>query len=192
MPEILDRMFTLDLPVLEKVARTVIVLAFIIIGLRILGKRELGQWNPADLIIILLLSNTVEEAIIGDDQSVTGGLIGAAVLLLLNHFIVKLTFHSRPARRTIDGTPDDLIKDGHVVVEALTRNQVTREELAAAARRQGIENLAHVRHARLELDGDITFYKKEEHDADAVARRIEERLERIERALAAGPVAAPR
>jgi len=184
MQEILNNVFTLDVPVLEKVLRTVTVLLFVIVGVRILGKRELGQWNPADLIVLLLLANTVESAIIGDDMSLTGGLIGAGVLLLLNNLIVKLTFRSQRARRTIEGTPEDLIKEGHIVPAALTRNQVTREEIAAAARRHGIENLAHVRHARLELDGDITFYKKEQHDAEALVRRVEERLERIERALA--------
>lgn len=184
MESMLDSMFDMGIPVVEKILRTVVVLLFILVGLRILGKRELGQWNPTDLIILLLLSNAVEEAIIGDDQSLLGGLIGAGVLLAMNHVLVRMSFHSRPARRTIEGTPEDLIKEGHVVVDALAKNQVTREELAAAARRQGIENLAHVRHARLELDGDITFYKKEEHDATATARRIEERLERIERALA--------
>ena len=183
MEAILESMFHMGIPAVEKVIRTVVVLLFILIGLRILGKRELGQWNPTDLIIILLLSNAVEEAIIGDDQSLLGGLIAATVLLAMNHLLVRMSFHSQQARRRIEGTPDDLIKDGHVVIEALGRNQVTREELAAAARRQGIENLAHVRHARLELDGDITFYKKEEFDATATARRIEERLERIERAL---------
>lgn len=185
MEAILDSMFGMGIPVVEKVLRTIVVLLFILVGLRILGKRELGQWNPTDLIIILLLSNAVEEAIIGDDQSLLGGLIGATVLLTMNHLLVRMSFHSQPARRRIEGTPDDLIKDGHVVAEALGKNQVTREELAAAARRQGIENLSHVRHARLELDGDITFYKKEEYDATATARRIEERLARIEAAVMA-------
>jgi uncharacterized membrane protein YcaP (DUF421 family) len=186
---ILDSLFDMGIPVVEKILRTVVVLLFILVGLRMLGKRELGQWNPTDLIIILLLSNAVEEAIIGDDQSLIGGLIGAAVLLAMNHVLVKASFYNRPARRVIEGTPDDLIREGHVDADALAKNQVTREELAAAARRQGIENLAHVRHARLELDGDITFYLKEEYDAAAMAKRIEERLERIEKAMTAAGAA---
>lgn len=188
MPDFLSAMFTLGVPVAEKVLRVAIVYVFFLVGLRLLGKREMGQWNPVDLIVLLLLSETVESAVVGEDHSVTGGLIGASTLFLLNHLTIRLTHRHHKSRRAIDGTPDDLMKDGHIVPEALDRNQVTREEMAAAARRHGIENLAHVRLARLELDGDITFLKKEEHDAEAIVRRIEERLARIEARL---PVAAP-
>lgn len=185
MPDFISEMFTLGVPVAEKVLRTAAVYLFFLLGLRLLGKREMGQWNPVDLIVLLLLSETVESAIVGDDHSLLGGLIGASTLFLMNHLTIRLTHKHHKSRRAIDGTPEDLMKDGHIVPEALERNQVTREEMAAAARRQGIENLSHVRLARLEIDGDITFLKKEEHDAEALARRIEERLERIEARLGA-------
>lgn len=186
MQDMISSLFTIDIPVVEKLLRTILVYAFLIVGIRILGKRELGQWNPVDLIVLLLLTNTVENAVIGEDHSLVGGLIGAATLLVLNHLTIRLTFNSQKSRRLIEGTPDDLIKDGHVDEEALKKNQVTREEIASAARRAGVENLAHVRRARLETDGDITFFKKEEHDAAVIAQRIEERLERIERHVLAG------
>jgi uncharacterized membrane protein YcaP (DUF421 family) len=184
--DMMTALFTIEIPVLEKLLRTIAVYAFLLLGLRLLGKRELGQWNPVDLIILLLISNTVENAVIGDDHSLVGGLIGAGTLLVLNHLTIRLAYNSQKGRRVIEGTPDDLIKDGHVDEGALKKNQVTREELASAARRADIENLAHVRRARLETDGDITFYRKEEHDAAAIARRIEERLDRIERHVLSG------
>lgn len=177
-------MFTLGMPIAERVVRTLVVYVFLLLGLRALGKRELGQWNPVDLIVLLLLTETVDSALNGEDHSLLGGLIGAATLFLANHLTIRLTYNHHGSRRAIDGTPKDLMKEGHMVQEALDRTQVTREEIAAAARRQGIENLSHVRVARLELDGDITFFKKEEHDADALAQRIEERLARIEARLA--------
>jgi uncharacterized membrane protein YcaP (DUF421 family) len=183
---ILAELFTIEIPVVEKLLRTIAVYAFLLIGIRILGKRELGQWNPVDFLVLLLISNTVENAIIGEDHSLVGGLVGAGTLFVVNHVMVRLSFYSQKGRRVIEGTPDDLMRDGHVDDEALKKNQVTREELAAAARRADIENLAHVRRARLETDGDITFYRKEQHDAATIARHIEERLDRIERHILAG------
>ena len=185
MQEIMQSMLDMGIPATEKIIRTVAVYAFLLLGFRLLGKREMGEFNPADLIILLLISNTVQDAMVGDDQSLVGGLVGAAVMMLLNHLAVRLTFRGMRTRRALDGTPDDLIKEGHIVTEALRRNQVSREEIAAAARRVGIENIAHVRHARLEVGGGITFYKKEEYDAAALARKIDERLAAIEQRLAA-------
>lgn len=182
----MSALFMIEIPVLEKLLRTIVVYAFLLLGLRLLGKRELGQWNPVDLIVLLLITNTVENAIIGDDHSLVGGLLGAGTLLMLNHLTIRLAYRSQKGRRLIEGTPDDLMKDGHVDEAALQKNQVTREELASAARRADIENLSHVRRARLETDGDITFYRKEQHDAAAIARHIEERLDRIERHILSG------
>jgi len=183
MSDIMREMFTIEIPMLEKILRTVIVYLAILLGLRLVGKRELGPWSPSDILVLFLIVNTVQDALIGDDVSLTGGLVGAATLFLLNHAIVRLTYHSRASRRLLEGTPSDLMKDGHVVAEALDRNQVSREELAAAARIQGIDNLSHVRHARIELDGRITFYRKEAHDADALMSRLIERLDRLEHRL---------
>src|SRR5512136_2429398 len=92
---ILNDMFRLALPVGEKVLRPAIVYVFLVVLLRIFGKRELAQLNPFDLVVLLSLSNTVQNAIIGNDNSVTGGLIGAATLLTINYFVVRFLFRHR-------------------------------------------------------------------------------------------------
>src|SRR5467141_463304 len=89
-------MFVLGVPILEKILRSVIVYVFLIVGLRLAGKRELAQLNPFDLVVLLTLSNTVQNAIIGEDNSVTGGLIGAATLLALNYAVIRFLYgHER-------------------------------------------------------------------------------------------------
>src|SRR4051812_7199706 len=95
-------MFVLSLPVLEKVLRPVIVYVFLLIGLRIAGKRELAQLNPFDLIVLLMLSNTVQNAIIGDDNTVTGGVVGAVSLLTLNYVVVRVTHRFKRLERLLE------------------------------------------------------------------------------------------
>jgi len=157
-------------PVIEKVIRTVIVYAFLLIGLRLAGKRELTQLNPFDLVVLLLLSNTVQNAIIGEDNSLVGGILGAATLLVLNGVLVRTLFHWGKLD-TIEGKPDLLI---------------TLAELEAAARRQGLESLAHVKHCRLETGGALTFIPK--HPTEDERRHHDlmlhlERLEGVQRSL---------
>src|SRR5215813_468816 len=95
----LHDMFALSLPLLEKILRPIVVYIFLIVGLRLAGKRELAQLNPFDLVVLLTISNTVQNAIIGEDNSVTGGVIGAATLLIVNHFVVRFLYsHERLER----------------------------------------------------------------------------------------------
>src|SRR3989449_3472789 len=101
-------MFVLGLPVLEKIARPVIIYFFLIIGLRLAGKRELAQLNPFDLVVLLTLSNTVQNAIIGEDNSVTGGVIGAATLLAVNYAVVRFLYSHDRLDRLVEGAPDVL------------------------------------------------------------------------------------
>jgi hypothetical protein len=96
-------MFSLALPVAEKILRPILVYAFLIVALRLAGKRELAQLNPFDLVVLLTISNTVQNAIIGEDNSVTGGIIGAATLLLVNHFVVRFLFSHQQLDRAIEG-----------------------------------------------------------------------------------------
>jgi len=95
-------MFHLGLPVLEKVLRPVFVYVFLVGGLRLAGKRELAQLNPFDLVVLLTLSNTVQNAIIGDDNSVTGGLIGATALLALNYFVIRFLYEHQRLERLVE------------------------------------------------------------------------------------------
>ncbi|HTI06147.1 MAG TPA: YetF domain-containing protein [Gemmatimonadales bacterium] len=144
----------------EKILRTIVVYAFLLIGLRLAGKRELSQLNPFDLVVLLLLSNTVQNAIIGNDNSLIGGLVGAAVLLIMNAVVVRLLYHFGKLD-TIEGRPDTLVRNGRILRHHLERELITVAELEAAARRQGISSLAHVRECRIETGGALTFIQKE-------------------------------
>src|SRR5512136_2701589 len=121
-------MFYLGLPVLEKILRPVIVYAVLIVGLRLAGKRELAQLNPFDLVVLLTLSNTVQNAIIGDDNSITGGVIGAATLLLLNHMVVRFLYGHRRLDEMVEGDADLLIEGGQIKLDRLRKEVITLAE----------------------------------------------------------------
>src|SRR5881227_3312338 len=108
----LHDMFFLALPIAEKILRPILVYAFLIVALRLAGKRELAQLNPFDLVVLLTISNTVQNAIIGEDNSVTGGVIGAATLLLVNHFFVRFLYGHERLDRAIEGDAAVLIDKG--------------------------------------------------------------------------------
>src|SRR5438046_5351576 len=112
MTKIMHDMFFLGLPVAEKVLRPILVYLFLIVGLRLAGKRELAQLNPFDLVVLLTISNTVQNAIIGEDNSVTGGMLGAATLLVVNLFVVRFLYGHARLDRLVDGDPDVLIENG--------------------------------------------------------------------------------
>lgn len=179
------------IPLVEKVMRTIAVYAFLVAGLRLFGKRELGQLNPLDFIVLLLLSNTVQNAIIGNDNSLVGGLLGAAVLFVVNEALVRYAYRHPRARRVIEGRPDELIKDGKVLHAALRRNMITREELETAARKQGIEHLHDVDCARLEVSGTLSFVLHEPGTAAQHHQAVMERLAAIEARLATLAPATP-
>jgi uncharacterized membrane protein YcaP (DUF421 family) len=147
------------IPLLEKALRTVLVYGFLLIGLRLAGKRELSQLNSFDLVVLLLLSNTVQNAIIGNDNSLVGGLFGAALLLGINMVVIRTLYHYGKLD-AMEGRPDMLIKNGRLVRKHLERELITVAELQAAARRQGIESLAHVQDCRLETGGALTFVQR--------------------------------
>lgn len=153
-------LLTPDIAYSEKIVRTIVVYVFLLAGLRLAGKRELSQLNPFDLVVLLLLSNTVQNAIIGNDNSLIGGLVGAAVLLVLNAVIVRVLYHFGKLD-TIEGRPDTLVRNGRILRQHLERELITVAELEAAARRQGIASLAHVRECRLETGGALTFIQKQ-------------------------------
>jgi uncharacterized membrane protein YcaP (DUF421 family) len=170
-------------PILAKVVRTVIVYLFLLIGLRLAGKRELGQLNPFDLVVLLVLSNTLQNAIIGNDNSITGGLLGAALLLTINYVVVRYLFLHPKIDTVAEGDAVILVRSGEVIEKALKQELITRAELASAARRQGIDSLSEVECARLEVGGALTFVLK--HPSSDENWRIEtsERLRRIEEML---------
>ncbi len=178
-------MFVLTVPVLEKILRAMIVYASLMIGLRLAGKRELAQLNPFDLIVLLTLSNTVQNAIIGDDNTVTGGILGAATLLGMNYLLVRLTYRSRYLQRLIGGQPDVLVHDGRLRHEHLRREMITVEELTAAAHRQGIDSLEDVQKCILEPAGTLTFIQRKPTTDDQRHRQLLDRLDQVTAELAA-------
>jgi len=174
---ILDHMFQMPLPIVEKLARPVIVYLVLVLLLRLFGKRELAQLNPFDLVVLLSLSNTVQNAIIGDDNSITGGVIGAFGLLAINWLVVRLLFRSRRLTRALEGRATVLIHNGQIDKKALEREALTREELLDAIHRQGFEGLHQVHKCELEPNG--TFYV-EAFDPSAADKRHAELVAKID------------
>ena len=177
-------MFFLAIPVLEKIIRPLIIYAFLVVGLRIAGKRELAQLNPFDLVVLLTLSNTVQNAIIGDDNSVTGGLIGAATLLIINYLVVRFLYSHNKLDQLVEGKEDILIEHGKVRMDNLAREIVTLPELETAAHRQGFSSLEDVDRAVIEPGGTVAFIAKKPEPEIERHRELLERLEQITKELA--------
>src|SRR5436305_8675562 len=129
MHDIWKDMFVLGVPLLEKILRPIVVYAFLVISLRLSGKRELVQLNPFDLVVLLTLSNTVQNAIIGEDNSVTGGVIGAATLLAVNYIVVRFFFRHEKLDRLVEGDPELLIENGKIRMDVMKRDLITIHEL---------------------------------------------------------------
>jgi uncharacterized membrane protein YcaP (DUF421 family) len=174
---IFDHMFQLPLPILEKLLRPVIVYLVLVLLLRLFGKRELAQLNPFDLVVLLSLSNTVQNAIIGDDNSVSGGIIGAVGLLGINWIVVRLLFRSRRLTRALEGRSTLLIHNGQLDRKAMEREALTRAELLDVIHRQGYEHFEQVHRCELEPNG--TFYV-EAFEPSVADKRHAELLEKID------------
>jgi len=178
MHEIWKDMFVLAVPILEKILRPICVYVFLIVGLRLSGKRELVQLNPFDLVVLLTLSNTVQNAIIGEDNTVTGGIIGATSLLIVNYLVVRFLYKHRSLDQFVEGRADVLIEDGKVKTQHLRKELITMAQLEAAARKQGFDSLSEVQQCVLEPGGTISFIgKKPDTDElrhQAMLKRMDE------------------
>jgi uncharacterized membrane protein YcaP (DUF421 family) len=181
----IDHMFHMQLPFIEKLARPVIVYLVLILLLRIFGKRELAQLNPFDLVVLLSLSNTVQNAIIGDDNSVTGGIIGALGLLGVNWLVVRVLFSSPRLTRALEGRSTVLLRNGQIDKRALNRETLTKEELLDVIHRQGFENFHELQ--RIELEPNGTFYVEAMNPSSGEKNHSEllERLDKLSREIAA-------
>jgi uncharacterized membrane protein YcaP (DUF421 family) len=153
-------MFTPDITIAEKILRPIVVYFFLIIGLRLAGKRELAQLNPFDFVVLMTLSNTVQNAIIGNDNSVSGGMIGATTLLAVNYGVVRLVHNHRKLQRALEGRADVLLRNGQLIKQHCDRELITKADLTAAAHKQGIASLHDVEYAVLEPTGTISFIQK--------------------------------
>src|SRR5712691_13098680 len=141
MNHIISDMFIVSIPVAEKILRPILVYVFLVMLLRVFGKRELAQLNPFDLVMLLSLANTVQNAIIGDNNSVAGGFIGAFTLMLVNYLVIRFLFRHRRLDQILEGRPAVLVKEGRVNKKELARELITFSELQTVARRQGFDGL---------------------------------------------------
>jgi uncharacterized membrane protein YcaP (DUF421 family) len=172
-------------PVLEKALRPLIVYAALVILLRLFGKRELAQLNPFDLIVLLTLSNTVQNAIIGNDNSLTGGLIGAFALMSVNYIVVNFLYHHERIDRVVEGKATTLIENGLVLKDNLDAELITLAELEAAAHRQGFETLDAVDRAVLQPGGNLAFYGRRPSGTSMRQHELVAHLEEIKQLIRA-------
>jgi len=184
MHSIWKDMFVMSLPLAEKILRPVVVYAFLVISLRLSGKRELVQLNPFDLVVLLTLSNTVQNAIIGDDNSVSGGIIGATSLLVVNYLVVRFLYNHRKLDQFVEGKADVLIDNGKVRTEHLKKELITMQQLSAAARKQGFDDLSDVQQCVLEPGGTLTFIARKPDTEDVRHRELLNRFEMVTEELA--------
>jgi len=150
-------MFNINLStLLEILIRTVAVYLVILVGLRLSGKREIGQMTVFDLVVLLLISNAVQNAMVGPDTSLIGGILAAIVLLVINLLVARLRLTSPRMRRWVEGTPTLLILHGKVIEEHLRREGIDEESLMAALREHGVPVISKVEMGVLEIDGSIS------------------------------------
>jgi uncharacterized membrane protein YcaP (DUF421 family) len=149
-------MFDLAIPAWNIVARTAAIYLIILVGLRLAGKREIGQMTAFDLVVLLLISNAVQNAMVGPDTSLLGGLIAAFVLLIVNTIVAQLRLRSTRLRRLIEGSPTLLVAHGQVLADHLRQEGLDQETLEEALREHGIADLKDVDMAVLEIDGSIS------------------------------------
>ncbi len=170
-------MLHIPVPLLEKILRPIVVYLCLIVLLRVFGKRELAQLNPFDLVVLLSLSNTVQNAIIGDDNSLSGGIVGALALLAANWGLNRVLYAMPRLNRLLQGTPTVLVRDGVVDKKAMKEQILTREELVEVLHKQGVRGLRDVKQCTLEPGG--TFYVESPEDSFPRARH-EEVLKRLD------------
>jgi uncharacterized membrane protein YcaP (DUF421 family) len=160
--------FVMGAPVVEKILRPALVYVFLVIALRVFGKRELAQLNPFDLVVLLSLSNTVQNAIIGNDNSLSGGLVGALALMALNYLVVRFLFRHRRLDELLEGHPTTLIENGKVKHAELAKELLTTAELMTVLHRQGFDSADKVDRCVLEPGGTFEI-KGIDPPADKVA-----------------------
>ena len=156
-------MFTLLLPIWNIILRTVTVYFFILFGLRLTGKREIGQMTIFDLVLLLLIANAVQNAMVGPDNSLIGGVLAAATLLVVNMAVARLRLRWPRLRRFIEGSPTLLILRGEVISRHLRREGLDEETLETALREHGVTDLSEVEMAVLETDGSISVVPTSDH-----------------------------
>jgi len=147
---------------LEITLRTAVIYSVVLLGVRLSGKREVGQMTPFDLTLLLLLSNSAQNAMTGPDTSLTGGIVAALTLLLMNYLIAEFSGANRRFRKFVQGQPSLLIHDGQVILPHMAKEHVSMDELERALREHGITTYHDVALGVLEVDGSISLLKYED------------------------------
>jgi uncharacterized membrane protein YcaP (DUF421 family) len=150
-------MLTLTVSIWNIMLRTAVVYLVILVGLRLAGKREIGQMTVFDLVVLLLITNAVQNAMVGPDTSLTGGILAAAVLLILNAVVARLRLRWPRLRRFVEGSPTLLVLHGEVIADHMQREGLDQETLETAFREHGVADLSGVEMAVLEIDGSISI-----------------------------------
>ncbi len=153
---------TLGHPLLDIVVRCVVIYLTLLVGLRLMGKRQVGQLTPFDLLLLLLLSNAVQNAMIGPDTSLFGGLVAAATLFGLNSLVARVARSSGRAAQILEGTPTLLIRDGDFLEAHLASEGISRADILRALREHGVDDPSAVRSAILEVDGSISVLRTDD------------------------------
>jgi uncharacterized membrane protein YcaP (DUF421 family) len=156
----LGGVFDLNIGVDEKVLRSVLVFLFLAAALRLGGKRELAQINVLDLAVLLLASNALQNALIGNDNSVTGGVIGASTLFVANYVFIRLTFRHARIRRILEGRPRVLLRNGRLDRKAMDKEAITEEELEDELLNKGMTSFENVGLIILETNGKLVFLNR--------------------------------
>lgn len=177
-------MFHLHLPVLEKILRPIIVYLCLVFFVRLFGKRELAQLNPFDLIVLLCLSNTVQNAIIGDDNSVSGGIIGVFSLLAVNYLLTRILFRMPRLNQALEGRQTVLIEHGKIDWDAMKREALSELELKTVLHKQGLNDYSQVERCVLEASGNFYVEQKdplrESHERGEILRQITALTEEVQ------------
>lgn len=179
----LESMFHLQAPLLEKILRPIIVYFVLILLLRIFGKRELAQLNPFDLIVLLSLSNVVQNALIGNDNSISGGILGALSLLTINWLVVRMIYASPRLERVLGGEERVLIENGVIRQKAMQNELLTEEELLSVIHRQGFDSVDDVKRCVLEPNGSFYVEGRKPSQSDQQYADVVARLNEIQRDL---------
>jgi uncharacterized membrane protein YcaP (DUF421 family) len=177
-------LFVPELSVAEKILRPMFVYAFLVVAVRLAGRRELAQLNSFDLVVLMMLANTVQNATIGNDNSMVGGLIGVSALLLINYVVVRFLYGHPTIDRLLEGSPVELIRGGRVLSKRLRSEAITEEELMEAIRKQGLASAAEVDRAVLETGGAISIVARKPTPAEARLQHLEGMLQQIRDELA--------
>jgi uncharacterized membrane protein YcaP (DUF421 family) len=156
--------------------RTAVVYAVVLLGMRLSGKREVGQMTPFDLTLLLLLSNAVQNAMTGPDTSLLGGVVAAATLLVINYAVAELSGGNRSFRKLVRGQPSLLVHDGQVIASHMARERVCMDELHQSLREHGISGMNEVALAVLEVDGSISCLKYDEIKPTAASHLVHRRF----------------